>query len=1065
MTTKLTSTHFHFTIKHDCFMKRTAYLLLLLLVSTQLVWAQAQTQAQQAKITGKVLGEDGEPLPGVSVMIKDSKTGTVTNDQGDYAITLPKLPGVLVFTSAGYLSRDVNFTKAGNFTVNMTKDPQSLKDVVVVGYGQVRRKDLTGSVSSINIADLQKAPVKSFDEALAGRIAGVQVTSSEGKPGSSINVVIRGGNSVTQSNSPLYVIDGFPMEDPGSESANIINAIDPADIESIDILKDASATAIYGARGANGVVVITTKRGKAGKTKISYNTYYGWQESNKRLDVLSPYEFVKLQQEINPDLATTMYLAYTENGVKDTLPLDYYKNIKGIDWEEQIMRRAPMQSHHLSISGGNAKTKLAASGSYLGQDGIVLNSGFKRLQGRLAIDHEVNDKLKVGFNISYANSKTWGTPTSSSGYNNELNLLFSVWAYRPIALLNSNVDLLESPTDPEIEPSQEHRYNPIVTTQNELRQNFSENLVTNGYAEYSILRNLKFKTTGGYTRGITRAEVFNNSQTRSGNAATNNKVNGGMTIFNSTSWLNENTLTWNQRFNAAHNLTLLGGFTMQGGTSSAFGAYAKLLPSEGIGVSGLDEGMPLSITSTSSEWSMASFLARANYTLLSKYLFTASFRADGSSRFRNGNTWGYFPSAAFAWRLGSEKWMKQISFLSDAKLRASWGITGNNGVGNFSSFPGYSVPLDAGYSWGNQLNNGSFPSSMGNPNLRWERTTQYDLGLDLEFFAGRLRFTTDLYRKNTNDLLLNASLPGNTGFSRQFKNMGKVRNEGLEFDLSGDIVKNRDFRWTSGMNISFNRNKVLALAEGEYSLLSFQYWGDDWVQIPGYIARLNSQVAQFYGHVWDGVYNYDDFEKVGESYLLKSTVPNNGQDRGSIRPGHIKYKDLNGDNQIDNNDRTVIGNPLPIHTGGWSNNFAYKNFDLNVLFQWSYGNDIYNANTWALGTGYKFNTNQYAYYADRWSPENQDSKIPVAKGSLSKYYSTRMVEDGSFLRLKTVSLGYNFSPAILKKAKISAILITWTNYSGYDPEVSVRNSALTPGFDYSAYPRARTMVFGLNATF
>jgi TonB-linked SusC/RagA family outer membrane protein len=474
-------------------MKRTAYLLLLLLVSTQLVWAQAQTQAQQAKITGKVLGEDGEPLPGVSVMIKDSKTGTVTNDQGDYAITLPKLPGVLVFTSAGYLSRDVNFTKAGNFTVNMTKDPQSLKDVVVVGYGQVRRKDLTGSVSSINIADLQKAPVKSFDEALAGRIAGVQVTSSEGKPGSSINVVIRGGNSVTQSNSPLYVIDGFPMEDPGSESANIINAIDPADIESIDILKDASATAIYGARGANGVVVITTKRGKAGKTKISYNTYYGWQESNKRLDVLSPYEFVKLQQEINPDLATTMYLAYTENGVKDTLPLDYYKNIKGIDWEEQIMRRAPMQSHHLSISGGNAKTKLAASGSYLGQDGIVLNSGFKRLQGRLAIDHEVNDKLKVGFNISYANSKTWGTPTSSSGYNNELNLLFSVWAYRPIALLNSNVDLLESPTDPEIEPSQEHRYNPIVTTQNELRQNFSENLVTNGYAEYSILRNLKYK--------------------------------------------------------------------------------------------------------------------------------------------------------------------------------------------------------------------------------------------------------------------------------------------------------------------------------------------------------------------------------------------------------------------------------------------------------------------------------------------------------------------------------------------------------------------------------------------
>jgi TonB-linked SusC/RagA family outer membrane protein len=1073
MTTKIL-THFQLTIKYDCFMKRTAYLLLLLL-STQFSWAQAQPagQAQQAKITGKVLGEDGEPLPGVSVMIKDSKTGTVTDDQGAYSINLPKLPGVLVFTSAGYVSRDVNFTKAGNFTVNMTKDPQSLKDVVVVGYGQVRRKDLTGSVSSINIADLQKAPVKSFDEALAGRIAGVQVVSSEGKPGSSINVVIRGGNSITQSNSPLYVIDGFPMEDPGSDAANIINAIDPADIESIDVLKDASATAIYGARGANGVVVITTKRGKAGKTNISYNTYYGFSESNKRLAVLSPYEFVKLQQEINPNLATTMYLEQNVNGVKDTLPLDYYKNIKGIDWEEQVMRRAPMMSHHLSVSGGNAKTKMAASGSYLGQDGIILNSGFRRIQGRLSIDHEATEKLKMGFNVSYANSKTWGTPTSSSGYNNELNLLFSVWAYRPIALLNSNVDLIESPNDPEIEPSSEHRYNPIVTTKNELRENFSENLVANGYAEYSILRNLKFRTSGGYTRGITRADVFNNTQSRSGNPSTNNKVNGGITFINSNSWLNENTLTWNQRFNSAHNLTLLGGFSMQGGNSSAFGGYAKLLPREILGLSGLDEGMPLSLSSTSSAWSLASFLARANYTLFSKYLFTASFRADGSSRFAQGNKWGYFPSAAFAWRLGSEKWMKQLKFLSDAKLRASWGITGNNNVGNFPYQIGYGVPLDASYSWGNQLNYGSIPISMGNPDLKWERTNQTDLGLDLEFFRSRLKFTVDVYRKNTSDLLLNANLPGNTGYSRQFKNIGKVRNEGLEFDLSGTIVNAKDFRWTSGVNISFNRNKVLELADNEYSMLSTQYWGDDWVQIPGYIARLNSPVAQFYGHVWDGVYKYDDFDKTGDSYILKSTVQNNGQDRGSIRPGHIKYKDLNGDRIIDNNDRTVIGNPLPVHTGGFSNNFYYKGFDLNVLFQWSYGNDIYNANTWALGTGYKFNTNQYAYYADRWSPENQDSKIPVAKGSLSKYYSTRMVEDGSFLRLKTVSLGYNFSPALLKKAKISAIrvyvtaqnLYTWTSYSGYDPEVSVRNSALTPGFDYSAYPRARTMVFGLNATF
>ncbi|MBO9152358.1 SusC/RagA family TonB-linked outer membrane protein [Chitinophaga sp. GCM10012297] len=1049
-------------------MKQTTFAFLLLML------ASLTSAAQAVKITGKVTGEDGEPLAGVSVVIKGTKTGTATNELGIFSLSPQELKGAIVFSSIGFVTKEVALGKSTVYNTSLTQDPQALKQVVVVGYGTVQRKDLTGSVGSVNVADLQKAPVKSFDEALAGRVAGVQVTSSEGRPGAAIDIVIRGGNSVTQNNSPLYVIDGFPMENPGGDNeSNPINSLDPADIESIDILKDASATAIYGARGANGVIVITTKRGKAGKTTINYNTYFGWQESNKRLGVLDPYEFIKLQNDIDPIMTMTLYRIRNENGVKDTLPLEYYKNVEGINWEDQIMQTAPMQSHHLSLGGGNDKTKFNASFSYFDQQGIIINSGFKRLQGRLSLDHNVSNKLKVGMNAAYANVKRYGTPTSSSNYNNELNLLFSVWAYRPITLLNSTTNLIEEGTDPEVEPGFDFRWNPVITTKNELRENYNDNFSINAYGEYAILPGLKFRSSIGYNKSATRVDVFNNGLSRSGNPTTNNRINGGMSYINSSSWLNENTLTWNKKINQHQSLSVLGGFTMQEGSSSLFGAYAKLLPNEGLGLSGLDEGVPLSISSTSSAWSLASFLGRVNYNIKSKYLFTASFRTDGSSRFSNGNRWGSFPSGAFAWRFGAEPFMQSLRFVSDAKLRTSWGVTGNNNVGNFSNYMNYITPTNGGYSFGNIQSPGSYPGSMGNPDLKWERTAQTDIGLDLGFFNDRLKLAVDVYRKNTSNLLLNASLPGSTGYSTQFKNIGKVRNQGLEISLFANVVKGHDFNWNSSFNISFNRNKVLELAENELSMLTTQYWGDDWVLIPAYIAKVGAPVAQFYGHVSDGVYKYSDFDKVGGNYILKDNVTANGEVRTQVQPGDIKYKDLNGDLLIDDYDKTVIGNPLPVHTGGFSNNFEYKGFDLGIFFQWSYGNDIYNANRLMLETGYKYNTNQYASYANHWSPENPESNIPRVKGTTLKTYATWMVEDGSFLRLKTVQLGYNLPQNILKRAKINAIrvyasaqnLYTWTKYSGYDPEVSIRNSALTPGFDYSAYPRPKTATVGLNVTF
>lgn len=1044
--------------------------LLLICLTTLFLLAGAQTRL----LNGYVQDASGEPIIGANISSKGGKNLAVTNVDGKFVLNLPQDSKEIVVSYIGYKAQIVKVEGMSEVTITMKEDGYMLDEHVVIGYGTQKRSDLTGAVSTLDVEDIQMAPVKSFDEALAGRVAGVQVVSSEGKPGSSIDITIRGGNSVTGSNSPLYVIDGFLVESPGDDESNPINAIDPSDIETMTVLKDASATAIYGARGANGVVIINTKRGVAGKTKVSYTGYYGWQSSSKRLDVLSPYEFVRLQQEIDPVKTQTLYLdKILSDGSKEKLPLDYYKGIKGIDWEDQVMQTAPIQNHHLSILGGTEKTKISASLSYFNQEGIIIHSGFKRAQGRFTIDHEINSKMKFGVNASYARTSKHGTDVSASNYNSELNLLFSVWAYRPITLINSDVNLIEVPNDPEVEQTADFRYNPIVTTKNELRESKIENLTANAFLEYSIIKDLKLKLSGGYTRRISQSDVFNNSLSRSGNPTTNNLVNGGQSYANHLEWLNENTLTYNKVFNKHHSVNLLGGFTLQESDYKGFGAYAKLLPNESLGVYGLDEGTPSSITAAGHQWSIVSFLARANYGYKSKYLFTASARRDGSSRFGDNHKWANFYSGAFAWRLNTEDFMKQFTWLSNTKLRASWGMTGNSAISNYKYLPLYATPINGGYMFGNKYSNGSVLDNMGNPDIMWETTYQTDLGIDLGFFKQRLTATIDLYRKDTKNLLMNARLPASTGFSHQTENIGETRNEGLELSVTGVIVENNDFRWVSSFNISFNKNKVLALGEDEFSRQTAMRMGDDWAEIPGYIARIGDPVAAFYGHVWDGVYQLNDFDYVGGEYILKSTIPTNGASRGNIKPGHIKYKDINGDLIVDANDRVVIGDPNPKHIGGFSNKFQYKGFDLNVFFQWSYGNDIINANRLMLESGYKFNTNQYASYADRWSLDNQDSTIPAAKGSAYKTYSTRIVEDGSYLRLKTVTLGYNLPSGLLKKLKIAQVrfyvtgqnLLTWTNYSGYDPEVSIRRSALTPGFDYSAYPRARTYTLGTNITF
>jgi TonB-linked SusC/RagA family outer membrane protein len=1004
-----------------------------------------------------------EPIEGVTVAIRGQIRGTRTNAKGEFTIKGVEPGFILVFSYVGFTTAEVKIADVDKeLFVNLEIDSKGLENVVVVGYGSVKRKDLTGSVSQVSMEDMSKAPVRSFEEALAGRMPGVMVSSTEGQPGAATTIVIRGNNSITQDNSPLYVIDGFPIENPDN---NIFN---PNDIESIDVLKDASATAIYGARGANGVIIITTKKGKDGPPVVRYNGSYGVQQNLKTIPIMSPYEFVKLQQEQGVSDLSQTYLA---NGVT----LDDYKEVEAIDWQKKLYRNANMMDHSLSVTGGSGKTRYGISGNLLDQEGILVNSGFKRYQGKMSIDQTINDRVKVGGYILYTNTRRTGTIPSNQSNSSMNNLLYSAWGYRPVMPLNPSKAVDENYQDElfddMVNPTTDYRMNPVVIAENEYRLKNINNLIANGYAEIGIMKYLKLRVTGGINRNMQRNDAFNNTKTRSGNVNSAYGVNGSIYYYETTNWLNENTLTFDKRFNSNHKINAVVGVTVQGNRNEFNGTSANLLPYESLGLSGLGYGSPQPVYPELSEWALVSGLSRVNYTFKDRYLFTASFRADGSSKFRPDNRWSFFPSGAFAWRLMNEPFMKDVSFLSDAKVRASWGITGNNRVSEYATYPKVDFPISAYYSFNNMLRQGSVLATMENENLQWENTAQTDVGFDVGFFKQRLTLTVDYYKKTTSNLLLNAGLPPTTGYPSAYKNIGKTRNEGLEIGLATTNVAKKNFTWNTSFNISFNKSKVMALAQNQESITSVMAWDQWYASVPLYISKLGQPLGQMYGYLYDGVYQYEDFDRLANGdYILKNNITTNGNTRNTIQPGDAKYRDLNNDKIVNDYDRTVIGRGLPVHVGGFGNNFKYRGFDLNIFFQWSYGNDIVNANRLNFETGNKTYLNQYASFQGRWTPENTSSTMPRAGGQVGYVYSTRIIEDGSYLRFKTAALGYTLSSKLLRNVKIKSCriyiaaqnLFTWTKYSGSDPEVSIGYSALTPGFDYSAYPRARTLTAGLN---
>lgn len=1020
------------------------------------------------KLSGAVIDEStGDPLVGAIVRVAGTNRSVQTSESGNYQISA-KIGEILQVSYISYRTHTVRVGNASVYNVVMKPDEQSLNEVVVIGYGQVNKIDLTGSVSQVKLQDMEKAPVASFEQALQGRVAGVVISSTDGQPGEGMNIVIRGGNSITQDNSPLYVIDGFPVEDFSN------SAINPDDIESMNILKDASATAIYGARGANGVILIETKKGKSGAPVITFNNSVGVQQVQKTMDMMSPYEFVKYQFDLNPGIANISYLSNKSRTLED------YLNIEGVDWQDQVFRTSLNRIHNIAIRGGNQQTKYSISGSIFDQEGILLNSAYDRYQGRISIDQVVSKKINAGVNVNISKRMTDGSVIrEGEGSTITSHLLGRVWAYRPVTG-DDDVNLLEEDMDDEAENQFDARFNPVMTSENAYNIRRFTDVSANGYLNYKIKPSLTFKATGTVLNSTNASENFFNSKTPQGSLISyfNSKgINASVSSGERLTLSTNSTLTFKKTYQKTHDITAMGGVELQSSAYRGSGYSTQQIPNEELGIAGMDQGNPLTTSSSKSEYSLFSGFARLGYGFKSKYLFTATVRADASSKFSDQNRWGYFPAAAVAWNMHSENWFKNsLGFISTSKLRFSYGLNGNNRVSEYSRFTSLDQPFSGSYSWGNATPTlGAYITSPANKNLKWETTESVDLGWDLAFLKGRIDLVLEVYRKNTRDLLLNALLPTSSGFASAMKNVGSVRNEGLEITLNTVNVKTKKFSWNTDFNISFNKSKILALNESQDKLFSNPSFISQYNINPLYISEVGQPVGMFHGFVWEGTYKYEDFDNPSPGvYTLKTGIPDNGAT--TVQPGDIKYRDLNNDGTINAFDLTLLGRGLPIHTGGLNNNFSYGNLSLNVFFQWSYGNKIYNANRLLYDGNGNVRTllNQYASYADRWTPENPESDIFRANGQgVIGYHSSRVLEDGSYLRLKTLALDYKIPAKYLKPLYMKSLilgvagqnLITWTKYSGMDPEVSTRNTTLMPGFDYSAYPIARTVVFTLKTTF
>ncbi len=994
-------------------------------------------EAPDKTIRGKVTGENGDALPGVSILEKGTQRGIITDVNGTFSIEVSGENSVLVFSFVGYLTKETLVGNRTTVNISLDVDEKNLEEVVVVGYGTVKKSDLTGSVSKIGEQAIKATPIVSLDRAMQGRAAGVLVTQNSARPGGGSTIRIRGAGSVNASNDPLYVIDGFPTSG--------LNSINTDDIESIEVLKDASATAIYGSRGANGVILVTTKRGKSGKPTVTYDGYYGIQSVRRTIPMLNAREYAEFVNEARINGGGQAYF----DGSSPERPLPSSLG-KGTDWQDEIFRQAPIQNHQLSFLGGTQQSKYAVSAGYYDQSGIIINSNFKRYTLRANLDNDISSWLKLGFSLQGAYTRGQSARTDTDGNSGgsvtsaALNFAPFFPVYGPDGSYFKDMGSLNGFTVD----------NPVAIAREITDQNHLIRILANTYLDFRLAKSLTFRTTFGADLQGNKRNYY---ATRNSFIGLSAEGTANVAYTQTLGWLNENTLNFHPVLPGKHTLSALAGYTIQENKVENASANAKTFNNDFASYHNLGSGSVLVAPSSSGfEWTLISYIARVNYSYADRYLLTLTARRDGSSRFGPNNKFGFFPSGAIAWKVLNEPFASGQDFFSDLKVRASYGTSGNQEIGNYQYL---SNMTNSAYVFNGVLYQGTFIGGLPNQDLRWEKSSQLDAGIDMAFFGNRIQVTADYYRKVNSDLLFSMSIPSSSGFATALQNIGKIRNSGVELAINSVNIDRGGFRWNTEFNISFNRNKVLTL-EGRQQFTT----GNDALLFGGsfnpILLAVGEPLGNFYGRVMEGIFQN------------QNEIDNSAQK--TAKPGDIRYKDVNNDGVINNDDREVIGNSNPDFFGGLNNTFSYKGLELNVFVQGSYGNDLLNFGRFDTHNLVSSNNNSKEVL-NRWTPENPSTTIPRANSAGgSRILSTYQMEDGSYLRFKNISLAYHLPSQILGKSSMTGVklyvslqnFITLTNYKGFDPEVNrFGSSTISQGFDYGAYPAAKTITFGANLKF
>lgn len=995
-------------------------------------------------VRGVVTDENGDPLPGVSILLKGTQRGIISNVDGEYSIEVPDEHAVLVFSFVGYLSQEHTVGQRSILDVRMVVDQKALEEVVVVGYGTVRKSDLTGSVGTVKAEVLQERPVSSLNQGLSGRIAGVNVSSNSGRPGGRANIRIRGASSISVSNNPLYVIDGVILNAVDMQNGSTpIDYLNPNDIASIEVLKDASSTAIYGARGANGVIMITTKRGTtSGSGRVTYDADFGLGWAPKLIPVLNSKEFLEVEEIIYANAAKydpvgwATGTKYTNPVEKRTNPLLFDANgnpLYDTNWQKEALRTAFSQNHQLGFTNGNEKGSYGAFLNYRNEDGIVYGSWQKRYAGRFVFDSEIKSWLKVGGSLGYTDQNEKQIDQLGGGGITMMRQVLEALPIIPVRYADgswaSNRDY----------PGMEGGDNPIRVADERLYFLRTQTMLGNVYANLRLAKGLEFRSSVGTNIINQRTDYF----AAAGMQYISNNGDASVTNNRYNSWQFENYLTYNSDIASIHSINAMLGISWQHVDRFDNVARSQNFTDAYYQFNNLGAGATaLAPSSSATAYGLNSYFARVNYALNNKYLFTVTGRIDGSSKFGKDNRYAFFPSAAIAWRVHEEDFMQDATAISNLKLRASYGATGNSEIPAYRALAGMSN-YDVIFNGARQIGVGV--GRMANSNLQWEKTKQVDFGVELGLFSNRINLELDLYHRKVNEMLLDAPLPLSSGYSSIFTNVGSMENKGIEVSVNTVNLKLPDFTWSTTFNYSFNKNKVLALSGG-----SDIYSGAT-------VIRVGEPVGSFFGRVHLGTWSTNEAE-VAKRY--------------NMLPGDVKYLDLNDDGVINDNDRTIIGKGIPDGYGTFLNTFQYKSWSLTVDLQYMYGNDVLDRSIHSLEDRQGI-ANSYKTVLNAWTENNQNTPIAQIR-PINAYYTTNndshKITDGSFIRGRNLLLAYNFPSALASRLKLDRLRVYTslqnffivTKYTGYDPEVSNSGSPFDQGFGLYDYPKPRIFMFGIN---